>query len=58
MIFRCISDHGREARFPFLDEEVVSFLNSLPVWIKVECKTYFFGIGLLMSLVCECKSVK
>ena len=35
--FRCISDHGREARFPFLDEDVVSFLNSLPVWVKVYC---------------------
>lgn len=32
---RCISDHGREARFPFLDEEVVSFLSGLPVWLKV-----------------------
>lgn len=33
---RCISDHGREARFPFLDEEVVSFLNALPVWMKTD----------------------
>lgn len=33
---RCISDHGREARFPFLDEDVVSFLNSLPVWVKTD----------------------
>lgn len=33
---RCISDHGREARFPFLDEDVVSFLNSLPVWFKTD----------------------
>ena len=31
---RCISDHGREARFPFLDENVVSYLSSLPIWIK------------------------
>ncbi|KAM3917051.1 asparagine synthetase domain-containing protein 1 [Leptodactylus fuscus] len=31
---RIIGDHGKEARFPFLDEEVVSFLNSLPVWEK------------------------
>ena len=28
---RSISDHGREGWFPFLDEEVVHFLNSLPV---------------------------
>jgi asparagine synthetase B (glutamine-hydrolysing) len=25
---RCISDHGRETRFPFLDEDLVSFLAS------------------------------
>ncbi|TMW61674.1 hypothetical protein Poli38472_010737 [Pythium oligandrum] len=28
---RCISAHGREARFPFLDEQVVRFLASLPL---------------------------
>ncbi|KAJ1490751.1 asparagine synthase-domain-containing protein [Baffinella frigidus] len=28
---RCLSDHSREARFPFLDETVVSFLASLPL---------------------------
>ncbi|CAK6448075.1 unnamed protein product [Pipistrellus nathusii] len=31
---RVIGDHGKEPRFPFLDEDVVSFLNSLPVWEK------------------------
>ncbi|KAJ8417542.1 hypothetical protein AAFF_G00223850 [Aldrovandia affinis] len=31
---RIIGDHGKEARFPFLDEDVVSFLNRLPVWEK------------------------
>ncbi|KAJ7345542.1 hypothetical protein JRQ81_001492 [Phrynocephalus forsythii] len=37
---RVIGDHGKEARqvgrqlFPFLDEDVVSFLSSLPVWEK------------------------
>ena len=34
---RVISDHGREARFPFLDENVVTFLNSLPLHEKVPC---------------------
>lgn len=33
---RVIGDHGKEARFPFLDENVVSFLSSLPVWEKVD----------------------
>ena len=30
---RCISDHGKEARYPFLDEEVVKLLASTPLWI-------------------------
>ncbi|NXK91288.1 ASND1 protein, partial [Formicarius rufipectus] len=33
---RIIGDHGKEARFPFLDEDVVSFLNSLPVSEKAD----------------------
>lgn len=33
---RCVSDHSREARFPFLDEEVVSYLNGLPMEAKVD----------------------
>ncbi|XP_053453502.1 asparagine synthetase domain-containing protein 1 [Nycticebus coucang] len=41
---RVISDHGKEARFPFLDENVVSFLNSLPVWEKANL-TLPRGIG-------------
>ena len=41
---RGISDHGKEARFPFLDENVVSFLNSLPVWEKANL-TLPRGIG-------------
>jgi asparagine synthetase B (glutamine-hydrolysing) len=28
---RCISDHGREARFPYLDEDVMAYLDALPV---------------------------
>ena len=33
---RVISDHGKEARFPFLDEDVVSFLQSLDVLDMVD----------------------
>ncbi|KAM9850886.1 asparagine synthetase domain-containing protein 1 [Aulostomus maculatus] len=33
---RVIADHGKEARFPYLDEAVVSHLNSLPVWEKTD----------------------
>ncbi|XP_071603902.1 asparagine synthetase domain-containing protein 1 [Heliangelus exortis] len=41
---RIIGDHGREARFPFLDEEVVSFLNSLPISEKADL-TLPRGVG-------------
>ncbi|NWV12123.1 ASND1 protein, partial [Ptilonorhynchus violaceus] len=41
---RIIGDHGKEARFPFLDEGVVSFLNSLPVSEKADL-TLPRGIG-------------
>ncbi|CAL8266251.1 unnamed protein product [Lota lota] len=33
---RVIADHGKEARFPYLDEDVVDYLNSLPVWRKAD----------------------
>ncbi|RLN30468.1 asparagine synthetase domain-containing protein 1 [Panicum miliaceum] len=29
---RCISDHGKEARFPFLDENVIKTLLDIPLW--------------------------
>ncbi|NXY83149.1 ASND1 protein, partial [Alcedo cyanopectus] len=52
---RIISDHGREARFPFLDEDVASFLSSLPLWEKAALDLPR-GVGekLLLRLVaCE-----
>ncbi|KAF4108817.1 asparagine synthetase domain-containing protein 1 [Onychostoma macrolepis] len=33
---RIIGDHGKEARFPYLDEDVVSFLNGLPLSEKAD----------------------
>ncbi|KAF8561103.1 hypothetical protein P879_04633 [Paragonimus westermani] len=33
---RIISDHGREARFPYLDERVVEFLRDLPLNLKAD----------------------
>ncbi|XP_077435648.1 asparagine synthetase domain-containing protein 1 [Vanacampus margaritifer] len=33
---RVIADHGKEARFPYLDESVVSYLNSLPMSDKAD----------------------
>ncbi|XP_007494557.2 asparagine synthetase domain-containing protein 1 [Monodelphis domestica] len=41
---RVIGDHGKEARFPFLDENVVSFLNSLSILEKADL-TLPRGIG-------------
>ncbi|XP_024989077.1 asparagine synthetase domain-containing protein 1 isoform X2 [Cynara cardunculus var. scolymus] len=29
---RCIADNGREARFPFLDEDVIRVLLDIPLW--------------------------
>lgn len=48
---RIIGDHGKEARFPYLDEDVVSFLNQLPVWEKADL-TLPRGLGekLLLRL--------
>lgn len=31
---RILAHHGRAPRFPYLDEDVVSTLNKMPVWIK------------------------
>ncbi|NWH64231.1 ASND1 protein, partial [Geococcyx californianus] len=51
---RVIGDHGKEARFPFLDEDVVSFLNSLPISEKADL-TLPRGIGekLLLRLAAK-----
>ncbi|KAJ1393927.1 Rossmann-like alpha/beta/alpha sandwich fold [Sesbania bispinosa] len=29
---RCIADNGKEARFPFLDEDVIKVLLNIPLW--------------------------
>ena len=33
---RCISDHGKEPRYPFLDENVVKKLASFPLWVLTD----------------------
>lgn len=35
---RIITDHGKESRFPFLDEEVVAFLAALPIHHKADLR--------------------
>lgn len=51
---RVITDHGKESRLPFLDENVVSFLNSLPIWFKANL-LFPRGVGekLLLRLLAE-----
>ncbi|KAF8980613.1 hypothetical protein BGZ46_003964 [Entomortierella lignicola] len=41
---RIISDHGKEARYPFLSAQVVQFLSSLRVDLKVDLR-YPRGVG-------------
>jgi asparagine synthetase B (glutamine-hydrolysing) len=33
---RCLSDHGKEGRFPYLDEDVMAFLDALPLELKCD----------------------
>ncbi|KAJ1565750.1 Asparagine synthetase domain-containing protein 1 [Nowakowskiella sp. JEL0078] len=41
---RIVSDHGKEVRFPFLDEEVVDYLSRQPIHLKVDPR-FSKGIG-------------
>ncbi|WCJ22100.1 Asparagine synthetase domain-containing protein 1 [Euphorbia peplus] len=41
---RCIADNGKEARFPFLDEDVIRTLLDIPLW-KVADLNQPSGIG-------------
>ena len=51
---RMIGDHGKETRLPFLAENVVSYLASVPIYLKCDprCKR---GIGekLLLRIVAK-----
>jgi len=49
---RVISDHGREARFPYLDESLVKYLSTVPINVKTDLRLPR-GIGekLLLRLV-------
>ncbi len=65
---RCISDLGKESRLPFLDETVVSLLNSLPIEEKVQMNSSLLSLtlrqmdlrmprGLGEKLVCDIKVI-
>jgi len=53
---RCISDHGKEARFPFLDESVVSFLKHMPIHDMCDMERPM-GIGDKMILRLVAKKI-
>ena len=48
---RVITDHHKEARFPFLDEKLTSFLNNIP--LKYKCQ-YELERGIGEKLVLRC----
>ncbi|GFT54491.1 asparagine synthetase domain-containing protein 1 [Nephila pilipes] len=49
---RIIADNGVESRYPFLDEDVVSFLNNLPTWLKMNLNfPRGYGEKLLLRLL-------
>ncbi|CAG2113319.1 unnamed protein product [Medioppia subpectinata] len=51
---RVTSDHGREPRYPFLDEQVIDFLNGTPVWHKCDLRLdRSAGEKRLLRLVAE-----
>ncbi|ORX49874.1 hypothetical protein DM01DRAFT_1338005 [Hesseltinella vesiculosa] len=41
---RIISDHGKEARFPFLDTDLVRYLCQVPIQLKMDMR-YERGVG-------------
>uniref|UniRef100_A0A2L2YMF4 Asparagine synthetase domain-containing protein 1 n=1 Tax=Parasteatoda tepidariorum TaxID=114398 RepID=A0A2L2YMF4_PARTP len=67
---RIISDNGVESRYPFLDENVVSYLNDLPVWLKMDLnlprglgeklllRLLAFKIGLLEAAVLPKRAIQ
>ena len=49
---RIISSHGKEVRFPYLDEDVYVFLSSLPVYVKTDPRwARSVGDKMLLRLV-------
>lgn len=50
---RVTSDHGRQPRFPFLDENVIAFLTQLPPWDRCWFPNTKPGVGdkLLLRLL-------
>jgi asparagine synthetase B (glutamine-hydrolysing) len=51
---RIISDHGKEVRFPFLDENLLKTVSEIPIFLKMDLR-YPKGMGdkLLLRLLCH-----
>jgi hypothetical protein len=47
---RCVSDHGREVWFPYLDEEMVSFIQSVPLSIVSGFQFYLQSLLLAFTV--------
>ena len=59
-LYRCVADHQREGQFPFLDEGVVTFLQSLPVHHKVRSSIVSLPYLFLPKhpvIECTCRNV-
>lgn len=50
---RIIGDHGKEVRFPYLDEDVYSLLTSLPVFVKTDPRFVSGGDKLILRCVAD-----
>jgi asparagine synthetase B (glutamine-hydrolysing) len=49
-----LSDHGKESRLPFLDEDLISFLNSIPIKYKCDMKqARGYGEKILLRKLAE-----
>jgi hypothetical protein len=51
---RVLSDHGREARFPFLDDDFVRLVNRLPLEYKAKL---WLPRGVYAGQACACAQV-
>ena len=52
---RCAADHQRDAQYPFLDEQVVAYLQGLPMTLKVRklLLTYIYDGETLVGGYCK-----
>jgi asparagine synthetase B (glutamine-hydrolysing) len=59
-VFSVISSLGKEVRFPYLDEQLVNYLHSIPIWHKADLRLER-GIGekyLLRYIACHYLSLQ